>query len=57
MPKIFTLIKTPCGRSKYIELNSKKGALSKLRLIWFILIAIIKDWNIPSPDQKEDSNS
>ena len=45
-PKIFSMIKTPCGRSKYLDLASRKGLISKLRLYWFILIASIKDLNI-----------
>ena len=43
---IFAFIKTDCGRSKYFELISRKGAAAKIRLLWFILIAIIKDCNI-----------
>jgi len=43
---IFKYIKTPCGQSKYIQLESNKSFLGKLRLIWFIIIASIKDWNI-----------
>ena len=43
---VFKYIKTPCGQAKYIELESKKSLLGRLRLIWFVLIASIKDWNI-----------
>jgi len=43
---IFSLIKTPCGRAKYHELASRKGMISTTRLIWFVLVASIKDWNI-----------
>ncbi len=50
-PAIYSLIKTPCGRSKYQILVSKNGFLSKPRLIWFIIIATIKDWNLPSPEK------
>ena len=42
----FNYIKTPCGQAKYIELESNKTLLGKFRLIWFILIASIRDWNI-----------
>ncbi len=45
-PIIFSYIKTECGRAKYNELISKKGIPAKIRIFWFILIAIIKDWNI-----------
>ncbi len=43
---IYRLIKTPCGREKYKILSSKKGLIANIRLSWFILIAMIKDWNI-----------
>ena len=43
---IFNFIKTPCGQAKYIELEANKTLLGKLRLLWFILIASIRDWNI-----------
>jgi len=43
---VFKFIKTSCGQAKYIELESKKSLLGKLRLIWFVLIASIRDWNI-----------
>ena len=56
-PKIFSLIKTPCGRAKYSELSLKTNLFAKLRLYWFIFFAIIKDWNLPNPDQTEDSIS
>ena len=45
-PFIFAFIKTDCGRSKYYQLIARKGAAAKIRFLWFILIAIIKDWNI-----------
>ena len=43
---VFNYIKTPCGQAKYIELEANKTLLGKVRLIWFILIASIRDWNI-----------
>ena len=43
---VFKYIKTPCGQAKYIELDSNKSLLGKLRLMWFVLIACIRDWNI-----------
>ena len=43
---VFKYIKTPCGQAKYKELESNKNILGKLRLIWFIIIASLKDWNI-----------
>ena len=49
-PKIFTLIKTPCGRSKFNELSTKKDLASRIRLIWFVFFAVIQDFNLPNPD-------
>ena len=43
---VFNYIKTPCGQAKYLELVSNKSLQGKLRLIWFVLIASIRDWNI-----------
>ena len=43
---VFNYIKTPCGQAKYIELESNKTLLGKLRLMQFVLIASIRDWNI-----------
>ena len=42
---IYKLIKTECGRAKYHRLSLKKDVFSRLRLIWFILIASIRDLN------------
>ena len=44
--KVFKYIKTPCGQAKYIELEANKSLLGKVRLLWFILIASIRDLNI-----------
>ena len=44
-------IKTGCGRAKYNTLAAKPGALAKLRLAWFVLIAAIRDAPLPNPDQ------
>ncbi len=51
-PKLFSLIKTDCGRAKYSELIVRKGLTARIRFIWFILVAVIKDWNI-----KEDTKN
>tara|TARA_B100000965_G_scaffold336706_1_gene303164 strand:+ start:5498 stop:5698 length:201 start_codon:yes stop_codon:yes gene_type:complete len=48
--KIFSLIKTDCGRAKYEILSSKKGILNRIRLYWFILFATIEDWNLKTDD-------
>lgn len=44
-------IKTDCGRAKYNTLAAKPGALAKVRLAWFVLIAAIRDAPLPNPDQ------
>ena len=43
---IFKYIKTPCGQTKYLELESNKSLIGKIRLFWFVIIASIRDWNI-----------
>ena len=48
--KIFSLIKTDCGRAKYEILASKKGIFSQIRLYWFIVFAAIEDWNLKADD-------
>ena len=44
-------IKTDCGRAKYADLATRPGPTAKLRLWWFVLIAVIRDWPLPDPDQ------
>ena len=44
-------IKTECGRAKYQELSARPGAIAKLRLIWFVLIAALRDAPLANPDQ------
>ena len=48
--KIFSLIKTECGRAKYEVLASKKGIFNRIRLYWFIAFATIEDWNLTADD-------
>ena len=48
--KIFSLIKTDCGRAKYSDLASKKGLFNRIRLYWFVIFATIKDWNLKPDD-------
>ena len=48
--RIFSLIKTECGRAKYERLASKKGIFNRIRLYWFILFAAIEDWNLKADD-------
>ena len=48
--RIFSLIKTECGRAKYEMLASKKGIFNRIRLYWFIVFAAIEDWNLKTDD-------
>jgi len=50
-------IKTDCGRAKLATLSARQGPLAQLRLIWFVVIAAIRDWPLPDPDQSDDSTS
>ena len=50
-------IKTDCGRAKLASLSARQGPLAQLRLIWFVVIAAIRDWPLPDPDQSDDSTS
>jgi hypothetical protein len=53
-PPIHRWIKTECGRAKYSELAARPGALARLRLSWFVLIAALRDWRLSDPDQRQD---
>ncbi len=44
-------IKTDCGRAKYAELTARSGGMARLRLLWFVTIAVLRDWHLPNPDQ------
>ncbi|MDA0718449.1 MAG: hypothetical protein O2839_09600 [Cyanobacteria bacterium] len=46
-PSAYRWIKTECGRAKYDELAARENLLARIRLIWFVLIAAIKDWQLP----------
>lgn len=48
-PGVYRWIKTECGRAKYAELAARPGAWARLRLVWFVLIAGIRDWHLPDP--------
>lgn len=50
-PRAFSWIKTDCGRAKYTELAARQGAFARLRLIWFVLLAAIRDWPLPKPSE------
>lgn len=42
-PAIARWIRTDCGRAKYLQLAARPGALARLRLAWFVLIAALRD--------------
>ncbi len=49
--KIYSFIKTPCGRAKYAELAKHKGFVANVRLGWFVVIATLRDWNLANPNE------
>ena len=36
-------IKTECGRAKYAQLSQRRGLVARLRLAWFVAIAVLRD--------------
>ena len=54
-PSVFRWIKTDCGRAKYADLSARRGWRARGRLIWFVLIAAIRDWRLADPDQPAGS--
>ena len=36
-------IKTDCGRAKYAHLSQRRGVLARLRLAWFVVVAVLRD--------------
>ena len=36
-------IKTECGRAKYAQLAQRRGIRARLRLVWFVVIAVLRD--------------
>ena len=57
MTTLHRWIKTDCGRAKLVDLAARPGVLARLRLVWFVLIAALRDWPLPKPDQSGDSSS
>ena len=55
--ELYRWVKTDCGRTKLADLAARPGGLARLRLIWFVLIATLRDWTLPNPDQNDDSSS
>lgn len=56
-PRMHRWIKTDCGRAKLAELQQHQGTSAKIRMAWFVLIAAIRDWSLPNPDQAPNSKS
>ena len=56
-PALHRWIKTGCGRAKLAELQQHTGPTDRVRLAWFILIAALRDWRLPNPDQSDISTS
>ena len=56
-PALHRWIKTDCGRAKLAELQQRTGPANRWRLAWFIVIAGLRDWRLPKPDQNEVSTS
>ncbi len=51
-PAVWHWIRTECGRAKYLELAARPGPLAPLRLAWFVLIAALRDWHLPQPEDR-----
>ena len=43
---IYQFIKSDCGRDKYQKLNMDKSFYGRIRILWFIIFASIRDINI-----------
>ena len=56
-PALHRWIKTDCGRAKLADLQQRRGPLARARLAWFILIAALRDWRLPNPNQSDVSTS
>jgi hypothetical protein len=46
-PVVHRWIKTECGRAKYAELAARPGLPARIRLVWFVLIAALRDSRLP----------
>ena len=51
-PAVWRWIRTECGRAKYLELAARPGPLARLRLGWFVLIAALRDRQLPLPEDQ-----
>jgi len=49
-PEIARWVKTECGRGKYLGLAHRRGFWARLRRWWFVLMAALRDWRLPPPE-------
>lgn len=56
-PQAYRWIKTECGRAKYDQLAAKSGLFSRLRLVWFVLIAALRDWQLAGSDHLDPNQT
>ena len=56
-PAVAFWVRTPCGRAKYASLAQRPGALARLRLGWFVLIAALRDLGQPLPQSEGGGGS
>jgi hypothetical protein len=54
-PAVARWVKSPCGRAKYQRLAERRGFGARLRRWWFVLIAALRDWFLPSPPDTSDA--
>lgn len=40
-------IRSDCGRAKYLLLAQRQGLVARLRLVWFVLAAALRDLSLP----------
>jgi hypothetical protein len=55
-PAAYRWIKTTCGRAKYDALASRPGGWARLRLLWFVWIAALRDWRVAESDDTGSSS-
>ncbi|MEB3331654.1 MAG: hypothetical protein VKI83_04075 [Synechococcaceae cyanobacterium] len=51
-PALAGWIKTPCGRAKYLQLAARSGPAARLRLVWFVLAAALRDLPLQAPREQ-----
>ena len=56
-PALHRWIKTDCGRAKLADLQQRTGPIARMRLVFYIMIAALRDWRLADPDQSDVSTS